>query len=192
MKIHGINSEKELPKNNYVDSWKIKNPNAEIKIWSFDEAKTCLSADMLTVYNTVPYLIQQVNILRIAILQKSGGIYLDLDVECINSLDSLENVELIFASIGKHYTNSVIGGQINHSFWQILLDKIKQTDQKLKNSVHGIVSSGSGLLHEIIIAEKLENFVQSSKVFMPRKTKTYPETLTIHHAQGSWIKKLKI
>ena len=52
-------------------------------------ARRSMHAEYRDVYNSYPYAVQRWDMIRYLILYEYGGIYADLDYECIDALDSL-------------------------------------------------------------------------------------------------------
>ena len=76
-------------------------------------------------YSAYPYNIQRVDAIRYFALYHFGGIYLDLDMGCRKSLDSLRNNSLIFpktSPIG--FSNDVFLASKNHPFLMRLIQEL--------------------------------------------------------------------
>jgi mannosyltransferase OCH1-like enzyme len=82
----------------YHNSWKKYNPNYTIIIWdetsinlllSHIETKTEFPTWITNTYRNFPLMIQKIDFAKYIILYFLGGIYIDMDVKCIKSLDSL-------------------------------------------------------------------------------------------------------
>ena len=57
--------------------------------WREDRCFMAGHAEYRDVYNSYPYAVQRWDMIRYLILYEYGGIYADLDYECIDALDSL-------------------------------------------------------------------------------------------------------
>lgn len=70
--------------------WEEKMPDWEILLWTDDENESLVKNHFPWFYDTyksLEFKIQKVDAIRYCYLYKYGGIYADLDIECINSLD---------------------------------------------------------------------------------------------------------
>lgn len=95
--IHQIwfQGKKMLPSHliKYHNSWKNKNPNYEHLFWdenSINNLIKDINIDWITdTYNSFPLMIQKIDFSKYIILYFIGGIYIDMDMKCIQPLDSL-------------------------------------------------------------------------------------------------------
>ncbi|KAL6759989.1 nucleotide-diphospho-sugar transferase [Haematococcus lacustris] len=70
-------------------------PGYEYRLWTDDDAEQLIASHypwFLSTFKSYPYSIQRADALRYFVLHRFGGIYLDLDVECLKSLDYLRYV----------------------------------------------------------------------------------------------------
>jgi len=66
------------------------NPDTEVRLWSEDELDNLVEthfSNLLEVWNTFPDKFYKIDFGRYLILKTFGGIYIDLDMECIKPLD---------------------------------------------------------------------------------------------------------
>lgn len=109
-------------------------PDWEHRIWT-DVNATAFIAEhyplILPHYTGYAQNIQRANILRYALLHKSGGVYVDLDVTCRVALDTTPLVRLPFVSPGAHpagVNNAFIAAQPGHPFLAQLLEAVPSHD----------------------------------------------------------------
>lgn len=72
------------------NSWKIMNPEWQYKLWTHDEMEKWTKENyprLYGIYMNYPYAIQRADMFRWLVLHKVGGLYVDLDFECIRPLD---------------------------------------------------------------------------------------------------------
>lgn len=95
--IHQIwYSEKPMPEVflPLIDSWREFNPNYNYILWKKCEVDDLIRnhySDKQSIFNDVLYDIQKVDIARYLILDYTGGVYIDLDYECLKPIDDLIN-----------------------------------------------------------------------------------------------------
>jgi mannosyltransferase OCH1-like enzyme len=86
-------------------SWLHHHPNWDYKFWTDEDNLTFVRDHypwFLSTYESFPYNIQRVDVARILYLHVYGGIYADLDVECLRPVDALpRNHSLVFGREGK-------------------------------------------------------------------------------------------
>ncbi|PMB73317.1 Mannosyl phosphorylinositol ceramide synthase SUR1 [Beauveria bassiana] len=98
-----------------------KNPEWEYKLWTEDMSRDLLRDEypwFMETYENFRYPIQREQTIRYFILRHYGGIYIDFDFGCVNSLESLRPYS-VFISDHRRGTLSdkVLGGAPNHPFW---------------------------------------------------------------------------
>lgn len=76
----------------FVDSWRANHPGWEWRLWT-DKANLQFVASkypsLLDLYTSFPHNIQRVDFIRYLILSTYGGVYVDLDLECIRPIGPL-------------------------------------------------------------------------------------------------------
>jgi hypothetical protein len=109
----------------WMDTWKEKNPTWEYKLWTEENIPSLTNALQ---YDLINELCGKVDIARIEILCKWGGIFLDADLECILPLDDYLRRFHFFASYENeiecpgNIANGIMGSEPGHP---ILLEMIK-------------------------------------------------------------------
>ncbi len=72
----------------YKESWKKFHPDWEYRFWTDKEVQD-LDFDLKDLYNRTPNWGEKSDILRAALLDRFGGLYIDTDFECVKSFDEL-------------------------------------------------------------------------------------------------------
>jgi len=75
-----------------VDTWKQNHPGWEYVLWTDEMNRTFIQEHFpafIDQYDAFKYNIQRVDAVRYFILYKLGGVYVDLDFECIKNLEPL-------------------------------------------------------------------------------------------------------
>ncbi|OAQ98275.1 hypothetical protein LLEC1_03917 [Akanthomyces lecanii] len=118
---HG-NESKLLPEwETQRQSCRDKNPEWEYKFWTEDMSRDLIRNEFpwfVETYENFRYPIQREQTVRYFILRHYGGIYIDLDFGCVNSLESLRPYA-VFISDHRRGTlaDKVLGAAPNHPFW---------------------------------------------------------------------------
>jgi len=96
--IHQIwlQGENNIPEDypNYSGSWKEKNPEFTYIMWDNDMIVELIKKtfpQFMVIYDSYPKLVQKVDAAKYIILYHFGGIYIDMDLECIHNLSGLLN-----------------------------------------------------------------------------------------------------
>ena len=75
-----------------VDTWKAHHPEWQHRIWTDADCRSLVAErlpDLLPTYDGYPYAILRADAFRYAVLLVEGGVYADMDVECLRPLDPL-------------------------------------------------------------------------------------------------------
>ena len=76
----------------FYDSWSRYHPTWTRQIWSDEDNRNLVATEfpeLLTFYDELPHFILKVDIVRYLILYARGGVYADMDVESLKSMDDL-------------------------------------------------------------------------------------------------------
>ncbi|OAA76195.1 Glycosyltransferase, DXD sugar-binding motif protein [Akanthomyces lecanii RCEF 1005] len=118
---HGNESELLPEWETQRQSCRDKNPDWEYKFWTEDVSRDFIRNEFpwfIKTYESFRYPIQREQTVRYFILRHYGGIYIDLDFGCVNSLESLRPYP-VFISDHRRGTlaDKVLGAAPNHPFW---------------------------------------------------------------------------
>jgi mannosyltransferase OCH1-like enzyme len=83
--IHFLWDDNTEPAKRFDDSARKMNPGADVILWRFGDVKKLMVgslAHLSPIYNSMPFLLQRANLLRLVLVEQFGGIYLDMDMEC--------------------------------------------------------------------------------------------------------------
>ena len=76
----------------WVTSWLKKNPTWQYWLWTDDDARHLVERyykQYLAMYNGYPRNINRADVMRYFVLDKYGGVYADIDMECLRPLDDI-------------------------------------------------------------------------------------------------------
>jgi hypothetical protein len=136
------NIPKDYP--NYIHTWKNKNKNFKYMFWDEHNIRTLLKEYPMYIkrFNTLPMMIQKIDMAKYIILHKYGGILVDVDSECLHPIEPLlknkkvglvkingDPIEKYLAYrkfMGLKLQNGFIIGDRNHSFFLHVLNLINQ------------------------------------------------------------------
>lgn len=140
--IHQVWSDKVIPIpevfENFADTWKTNNSEWEYKLWGqadMDNFIALFYPELLPKYESFPYDIQRWDAIRYLILDKLGGVYVDIDSECLKPIDELIGEhECCFSlepkehcmSLSKdiYFNNAFIGVIPKHPFIQKVINRV--------------------------------------------------------------------
>ncbi len=73
-------------------SWRFHHPEWGYRLWTDSDARALVAAHrprLLAIYDAYPYSIQRADAFRYVVLYALGGVYADLDLECLRSIEPL-------------------------------------------------------------------------------------------------------
>jgi len=76
----------------FVLSWHRHNPGWRYYLWSAEARKAYISANIpgyLKTYNRFRRNVQKADVFRYIVLERMGGLYVDLDMECLEPFDDV-------------------------------------------------------------------------------------------------------
>lgn len=165
------------------------------------------------VYEQYPEMIQKIDVAKYFILHYYGGVYIDLDINCIKPLDDIvDNNSFVLsemnlstvqrylmksASNQKVYINNhFIACEPNHKFWITLFSKLDENKSKGKHLSHGLyIAQSTGPL---FISKMLGEYDSSdikiypSEYFDPincftRYDYSTENTHIVHTSDNNWV-----
>lgn len=91
------------------DGWIKKNPKLDCRI--FDDAKSRrvvqdIVPDLIDSYDRLPHPVMRADIFRYAIIYRDGGMYADIDMECIGPIDEFMRAGPCLMAIESHLTHT--------------------------------------------------------------------------------------
>ncbi len=91
-----------------IETWKKHNPNWEIRIWGNDDVPWFKCQEAI---KSQPTLAGVSDVMRIEIIYRLGGVYVDTDMECFRSIDTItkNTRSFIVRETEKYICNSVFG-----------------------------------------------------------------------------------
>ncbi len=140
--IHYIWLGSDVPKqfHEYVNSWKIHHPDWKHMLWT-DKEVAQLTLHNQDLYDKAQNFGQKSDIARYEILYQFGGLYVDIDFECLQPFDVLHERYDFYTGILPLDTgllqlgNGLIGSRKHHPFlWQCII-QMKQNKQTKNISI---------------------------------------------------------
>ena len=133
--IHQIWIGDRKPPFNLMKSWKDNHPDFEYIFWNEDEIyKRKMEFKCIEQINNIAEIVGKVDIIRLEILYKFGGIYIDADSICIQPFDSFFLEQSAFASFenenirGNLVATGTMGFIPNHKLCYDIIDWVASPD----------------------------------------------------------------
>ncbi len=192
-------------------TWMRYHPNSEHRFWTDKDNLEFLEkyyAWFVPTYEMYPENIMRADAARYFILKHYGGIYVDLDFECLRSVDQLlENKQLVIGceppshlyklsekpADGKILCNAFIASVPQHPFLDHLIHLM--TMQKITDDV--LISTGPLLASQAYSTYpnkadiSIESYrklypVDKDQIYLQRSSWDLDDAYAIHHWQGTW------
>lgn len=187
-----------------IESWKKFCPDYEIKKWDESNLNIDINKYCRQAYDSKKYAFAS-DVLRYDILQKEGGIYLDIDVEILKPIDELLNAECF---MGFERKNSIAPGLIVGAVKDSkdIANLLKMYDDDVYIKEDGSINmkticdrtfeyyKSHGLESEENVQIISDTVLYPQEYFNPidlstQKIKITDKTFTIHHYNASWYTK---
>lgn len=187
-----------------IKSWKKFMPDYQYIEWNEDNFNISYNRYTLEAYRQNKYAFVS-DVARLYALQQSGGIYLDTDMELLNSLDKFLYHGCFFGFESNDRVNGAIIASVpNHPMINELIGlyskecfKVSENEYNSKTIVDRITQVL--LSHHLVLDGSYQTIMDNVSVypqeyFYPidysiHKMKITPNTYTIHHFIGSWVDK---
>ena len=178
--IHQTWKTKEIPYRTYrktwVDSWKKYHPDWEYRLWTDDDNREFIKAQyewFLEIYDGYVVGIQKADAIRYFLLHYYGGLYVDLDYECLKNIEPLlDDYDIVFSYVGedrsfeRSVSNAIMASVKGNSFWLHVIEELA----KRKNLNVVELSTGPVVVRDVIMKNRGEwgkVKIYESKVLCP-------------------------
>ena len=110
----------------FHQSWIDMNPEYEVIVWDRPKierivrkvAKETNSKWLYDLYHSYPKMIQKIDLAKYVILYQHGGIYMDMDVQCLQPLSNLpafkEDPEIIVSTLIENRLQKILLSMVSH------------------------------------------------------------------------------
>jgi hypothetical protein len=193
----------------FSNTWKKYNPDWSYRFWNDRDLLEFVAAhypSYLDLFCSYPKGVQRADAARYMLLHHFGGLYADMDAECVQSLDALqpETRVILCEEPETHWAqtttprglpimlfNGVMASPPNHPFWLHLLKRMDET----RHASNVLDSTGPCLLTGAVLSypNPQELRIEGAHFFNPIDTHGNPasdpnadECYAIHHWAGTW------
>jgi len=164
-------------------TWKNNFPDWEYKFWTDQDIEDIVKNDypsLYQIYKRYNYHIKRVDLARYCILHKYGGIYADLDYECIKNFEHLIRADKVSfvaspwllmneSPYGETHQNSLMFSPPQHPFWNIVFKYIKIH----RMTPCTLYSTGPQIIMKAINEDPYNTFTLINKLFCPHYNKNF-------------------
>lgn len=165
----------------YQESWRRHHPEWELRFWTDDNLPHDLARP--EAYERLRSPVERCDILRLEVLARDGGIYVDCDFECLRPIDELlEGIDFFVAYIGPgRPAHGITGAVAAHP---IVVRSLREIQPR---SWFGYDKNATGPpFFNRILADYPEATIFPSTFFYPTSDDERREAYADHHAARSW------
>ena len=166
----------------YQRSWTRHHPDWKLETWTEDSLPDGLVREES--YHLLRQPAERSDLLRLELLHRYGGVYVDVDFECLRSLQPLLTGVTVFCGYIEpgRVNNAIVGSVPGHPLFERAIREIRP------RSSWGVVDkAGTGpLFLARILADFPEVTIFDPGVFYPRTPRAAGDAYAVHHARRSW------
>lgn len=176
----------------YRNTWIKHHPDWEFWFWRDNNLKPLIYQE---IFDQSTEIVQKANILRIEVLNRYGGIYVDTDFECYRNIEPLiEDLEIFGCGEREGIIgNAFIGGIPEHQTWWKIMGN---WERNIKINSEYPPTVKTGVVYMTRLLEKQDIHLFPSHYFFPTAPGTimgrdlgdqFPESYAHHHWAASWL-----
>ncbi|WP_421855927.1 glycosyltransferase [Oricola sp.] len=202
------------------ESWREMNPGWEYRLWTDDDLDAFVAdafPNYLDLFRSYPNVVQRTDMARYMLLHRFGGVYADIDTDCLASLDVLSKESRVvfceeprahwnharIVGLDSLFFNGTLASPAGHPFWLYLLQMVRRCRHAAKKDV--LASTGPLVLSASIASwpDQASLSLNSCHLFAPLesgagKPSDEPEhgdygacRLSRHNWASSWFTKVE-
>lgn len=166
------------------------NPDFTFILWDEDACVATLGLNILELKDRFQNWAAVSNLVRLLILQRYGGVYTDLDVECLKPIAPLL-IHSAFAATqddlppAGRVCNAILGAVKGHPYinWQV-----ERTDRLNADGATGVYLASDAPRDGLTLVPRhlVYPFAYDSA---PEARVLHPDSILVHHWEGSWLPK---
>jgi len=166
----------------YRESWRREHPGWELQLWTEENLPEGLRSPV--VYDRTRRPVERADVLRLELLWRFGGVYLDIDMECLRPIDALaEGLDFFGTEIKPgRVTNTVIGAAPEHPVLARALAGLKphapgaRFDKRLSGPI----------FLDSVVRQYPDMRTYPRQYFYPATAEEREEAFAVHHAARTW------
>jgi mannosyltransferase OCH1-like enzyme len=165
----------------YQKTWLNHHPGWELRFWTEDNLPEGLRRPEAAERLRVPA--ERANILRLELLWRFGGVYVDTDFECRRSIEPLIEEASLFISLAKpaRVNSALMGSVAGHPLIDEALDKIRPREF----FGHDKAATGVLFVNTLLLGRPDVTFIEP-ELFHPRTAEARERAYAVHGMARSW------
>jgi mannosyltransferase OCH1-like enzyme len=170
----------------WIESWKPLHPDWEFRMWTEEN----LPEDPIRpeVLELLRAPVERADILRLELVYRYGGVYLDTDLECVRPIDPLlEGETFVGVSVKPgRITNTMIAATQQHPMLERALQEVNPMEMYWTNSSQRLKEVAGPLLLERLVPDFPDVKLLDPPVFFPMTPEDRERATAIHHMARVW------
>ncbi len=165
----------------YRRSWQRHHPGWEVRLWTEETVPEGVRRP--EVYDRLRVPAERSDILRLEVLYRYGGVYVDTDFECRRSIEPLIDGADFFTAYLKpgRVNNAIIGSAPEHPILDRALAELRP------RQFHGYDKHAAGpLFFDALVKQYPEIRIFEPELFYPVTPAQRERAVAVHHAARSW------
>jgi hypothetical protein len=165
----------------YRQTWARKHPAWDIRLWNEENLPPDLTRP--EVYERLRVPAERADILRLEVLNRYGGVYCDIDFECLRALDPLlEGVDFFTAYLKPNRVNNAIIGSVpGHPILVEALAELRPV------TTYGYDKAAAGPhFFDSLLKRHPEATIFAPQLFYPNGPAERRGAFAVHHAARTW------
>lgn len=166
----------------YQRSWLSRHPGWELRLWAEDELPGDL--ERKEAYERLRQPAERSDVLRLELLHRHGGVYLDADLECLRSIEPLLDGVRFFCAYNDpgRVNNAIIGSVPGHPLLESAIREVRP-----RTTYGPVDKDGTGpLFLNRMVAGRSDVTIFDEELFYPRTPDAAAGAYAVHHAARSW------
>jgi hypothetical protein len=170
----------------WIESWKRHHPDWEFRLWTEDN----LPEDPVRpeILERLRAPVERADILRLEILYRHGGVYLDGDLECLRPIDPVLEGEDFVGVCHKpgRITNTAIAAVPGHPMLGRALDEVNPMEMYWTAQSERLKEVAGPLLLERLVPDFPDIKLLPPPVFFPATPEDREGAIAVHHMARVW------
>jgi mannosyltransferase OCH1-like enzyme len=166
----------------YQQTWTRHHPGWELRVWTEENLPDDL--ERREIYELLRRPAERSDMLRLELLKRHGGVYVDADFECRRSIEPLlDGVTFFCAYIDPgRVTNALVGSVPGHP---LLEQGIREL--RARTTFGPVDKEGTGpLFFNRLVSDQEGVTIFAEELFYPRTPAQEEQAYAVHHAGRSW------
>jgi inositol phosphorylceramide mannosyltransferase catalytic subunit len=165
----------------YQSTWLEHHPHWEVRLWTEDNLPGELRRPEAAERLRTPA--ERADILRLELLWRYGGVYVDADIECLRSLEPVIADAELFIGLAKpgRVNNALLGSISGHPLLDRALDELAPREY----FGYDKAAAGPKFLDKLLLGQPGVLFLEPDLLY-PQTPGEQREAYTVHHMARSW------